>query len=151
MKIPPGFGKASAYLLLVTLQLLLGGCEKSAPEEEIRQALTEIENAAEAGDTGTLMDYLDDRAQLQRHGHELTRQEIQRLLMGIMLRYRHRQVTFTNIRIEVDPVTLTQARVQLTALVWGGRQRLPESADTFQVDSQWQRDGQWRIRQVSTR
>ena len=150
MKSRPGHRKATAYLLLITLQLLLAGCHRSPPQEAIRTALEKMESAIEKGNTGEVMTYLSDDFQLQRHGHNLSRKDIARLLTGAFLRYPHRQLTLTNIRIEVDPVTGQRARVRFTVLAWGGSQALPESARSYQVDSQWHQDGDWQIRQLTT-
>lgn len=140
--------RITAYLLLITLQLTLAGCQKSDPEEAIGAALSELENHIEAGQTGKIMARLDDTIELSRRGQVMTRQEIRRLLTGLFLRYRKRQLTLAGVRIELDPLTGNDARVRFTALAWGGRQALPEDARHFQVDSHWHRDGDWRIQQL---
>ena len=42
-------------------------------------------------------------------------------------------------------MTQKQARVQFTALAWGGKNVLPDDADSYQVDSHWIQDGGWKI------
>ncbi|MDX1803191.1 MAG: nuclear transport factor 2 family protein [Alcanivorax sp.] len=151
MESHPGHGKATAYLLLITLQLLLASCHQSPPEAAIRSALDNIETAIEKGNAGDVMDSLSDDFQLQRHGQTLSRKDTARLLVGTLLRYPQRHLTVTNIRIKVDPVTGKQARVRFTVLAWGGSQPMPDSARSYQVDSQWQQEGDWQIRQLSAK
>ena len=136
--------KIPAYLLLLVLQLMIAGCSQSPPEEAIRHALDELEQAIEDGDTGTIMDRLTDNANVSR-GHPMNRKELQRTLIAAFFRYPKRQVTLAGIRIEVDPVSRKTARVRFTAIVWGGRNLLPENGDSYQVDSHWVYDGNWKI------
>lgn len=137
--------RISAYLLLVLLQGLLAACDNSPPEQAIKDALAEIETAIENGSTGTVMDRLSDAVAVERRGRTLQRKDIHRTLVGIFFRYPNRNITFTRIEIKLDPVTLKQARVQFTALAWGGKNVLPEDANSYQVDSHWQLDGDWKI------
>ena len=137
--------KTSAYLLVITLQLLLAGCSKTPPEQAILDALENLEAAIEAGDTGSVMDTLTDPAEIQRGGHTLQRNEVRRLLMGTFLRYPQRQLALTQINIELDPVTQRHARVTFTAFAWGGQNVMPENVDSYRVVSDWREDGEWKI------
>jgi len=82
---------------------------------------------------------------IERRGRTLQRKDIHRTLVGIFFRYPNRNLTFTRIQIDLDPVTQKQARVQFTALAWGGKNVLPDDADSYQVDSHWIQDGGWKI------
>ncbi|MEQ3635449.1 nuclear transport factor 2 family protein [Alcanivorax sp.] len=137
--------RGPAYLLLILLQGLLAACDSSAPEQAISEALAEIEQGIEDGDTSAIMDRLTDNIAVQRRGQTLNRKEIHRTLVGLFFRYPNRNITFTGINIALDPVTLKQARVQFTALAWGGKNVLPEDADSYQVDSHWQLKNDWEI------
>ncbi|MCG8392987.1 MAG: nuclear transport factor 2 family protein [Pseudomonadales bacterium] len=137
--------KHSAYLALVVLQLLITGCDSTPPENAIRQALEELEQAIEDGDTGTVMDRLTDTVSIEQHGRTMAREEIQRTLMALFFRYPKRQITITRVEIELDPVTKQQARVRFTAIVWGGRNLLPENGDSYRVVSDWRENGEWKI------
>ena len=137
--------RISAYLLLIMLQGLLAACDNTPPEQAIKDALAEIETAIEDGDTGTVMDRLSDNVAIERRGRILQRKDIHRTLVGIFFRYPNRNLTFTRIQIDLDPVTQKQARVQFTALAWGGKNVLPDDADSYQVDSHWIQDGGWKI------
>ncbi len=46
-------------------------------------------------------------------------------------------------------MTKKQARVQFTALAWGGKNVLPDDADSYQIDSHWQLDGEWKIESLT--
>ena len=129
--------------MLLVLQLLLAGCEKSPPEDAIRNALAELATAAEAGDTGTIMDRLSDSAVVHR-GEAMDRKALKRTLIGLFLRYPKRQVSLVGIRIDVADNGRT-ARAGFTALVWGGRNLLPEKADSYQIDSHWVLEDGWKI------
>ncbi len=142
--------RISAYLLLILLQGLLAACDNTPPEQAIKDALAEIETAIEDGDAGTVMDRLSDDIAVERRGRTLQRKDIHRTLVGIFFRYPNRNITFTHTRIELDPVTQKKARVQFTALAWGGQNVLPDDADSFQVDSHWQLDGDWKIDSLTT-
>ncbi|KGD62431.1 hypothetical protein T9A_00722 [Alcanivorax jadensis T9] len=137
--------KISAYLLLIALQLLIAGCNKTPPEQAILDALEKLETAIEAGDTGTVMDALTDPAEIQRGGQILQRDELRRLVMGTFLRYPKRQLALTQINIELDPVTQRHARVTFTAFAWGGQSVMPDNADSYRVVSDWREDGEWKI------
>lgn len=140
--------KTAAYLLMIALQLLISGCQDSPPEEAIRAALAELEEAVETGDTGTIMDRLTDSAVIHR-GQTMDRQTLQRTLVGLFFRYPKRQLTLAGIQIEIAPGGNT-ARARFTALVWGGRNVLPENADSYQVDSHWVKDGDWKIESLES-
>ncbi|MEQ3724839.1 nuclear transport factor 2 family protein [Alcanivorax sp.] len=142
--------RISAYLLLILLQGLLAACDNTPPEQAIKDALAEIETAIEDGDTGTVMDRLSDDIAVERRGRTLQRKDIHRTLVGVFFRYPNRNITFTRTRIELDPVTQKKARVQFTALAWGGQNVLPDDADSYQVDSHWQLDGDWKIDSLTT-
>lgn len=137
--------KTSAYLLLITLQLMMASCSKTPPEQAILKTLENLETAIEAGDTGTVMDTLTDPAKIQRGGHTLQRDEVRRLLMGTFLRYPKRQLVITRINIELDPVSQRHARVTFTAFAWGGQSAMPDNADSYRVVSDWREDGEWKI------
>ena len=141
--------RISAYLLLILLQGLLAACDNTPPEQAIKDALAEIETAIENGDASTVMDRLSDDIAVERRSRILQRKDIHRTLVGVFFRYPNRNITFTRIRIELDPVTQKQARVQFTALAWGGQNVLPDDADSYQVDSHWQLDGEWKIERLT--
>lgn len=132
----------------MVLQLLISGCQQSPPEEAIKAALAELEEAVEAGDTSTIMDRLSDSAVIHR-GETMDRPTLQRTLMGLFFRYPKRQLTLAGIRIDVAPNGKT-ARARFTALVWGGRNVLPDNADSYQVDSHWVLDGDWKIESLDS-
>ncbi len=135
--------------MIIVLQLLISGCQQSPPEEAIKAALTELEEAVEAGDTGTILDRLTDSAVVHR-GESMDRKTQQRTLVGLFFRYPKRQVTLAGIRIDTAPNGKT-ARARFTALVWGGRNVLPEKADSYQVDSHWVlEDSDWKIESLES-
>jgi len=121
----------------VALQPLLAGCETPPPEAALREAVAALENGLENGDTGAVMDRLAEDFRYRN----LNRKDAGRRLVGVFLRYPKRQVSFLNVDVALDSVTLRDAEVTFNALVWGGRATLPEDADSFRVRSRWREAG----------
>lgn len=121
----------------MALQPLLVGCETPPPEAALREAVAALENGLENGDTGAVMDRLAEDFRYRN----LNRKDAGRRLVGVFLRYPKRQVSFLNVQVSLDSVTLRDAEVTFNALVWGGRATLPEEADSFRVRSRWREEG----------
>lgn len=121
----------------MALQPLLAGCETPPPEAALREAVAALENGLENGDTGAVMDRLAEDFRYRN----LNRKDAGRRLVGVFLRYPKRQVSFLNVDVALDSVTLRDAEVTFNALVWGGRATLPEDADSFRVRSRWREAG----------
>lgn len=121
----------------MALQPLLTGCETPAPEAALREAVAELESGLEGGDVGAVT----DRLAADFRYRDLDRKAAGRRLVGVFLRYPKRQVSFLNVDVALDPVTLREAEVTFNALVWGGRATLPEDADSFRVRSRWREAG----------
>ena len=132
----------------MALQPLLTGCETPAPEAALREAVAALENGLENGDTGAVMDRLAEDFRYRN----LNRKDAGRRLVGVFLRYPKRQVSFLNVDVALDSVTLRDAEVTFNALVWGGRATLPEDADSFRVRSRWREaDGDWVLVDLEAR
>ena len=132
----------------MALQPLLTGCETPPPEAALREAVAALENGLENGDTGAVM----DRLAADFRYRDLDRKAAGRRLVGVFLRYPKRQVSFLNVDVALDPVTLREAEVTFNALVWGGRATLPEDADSFRVRSRWREaDGDWVLVDLEAR
>jgi len=132
----------------VALQPLLAGCETPPPEAALREAVAALENGLENGDTGAVMDRLAEDFRYRN----LNRKDAGRRLVGVFLRYPKRQVSFLNVQVSLDPVTLREAEVTFNALVWGGRATLPEDADSFRVRSRWrEKGGDWVLVDLEAR
>jgi len=132
----------------VALQPLLAGCETPPPEAALREAVAALENGLENGDTGAVMDRLAEDFRYRN----LNRKDAGRRLVGVFLRYPKRQVSFLNVDVALDSVTLRDAEVTFNALVWGGRATLPEDADSFRVRSRWREaDGDWVLVDLEAR
>ena len=144
--------KTPAYLLFLALQLSLTACSTPEPEQAIEDQIAQLQDAAIRGDSGDLLDILSDHAEVQYGPHTLSKKEVNQRLVGLFFRYPKRQVTLTRSTIDFNAAK-TKAQVQLTALAWGGRSTLPESATSFQIDSHWHDDGngEWRITQFAIR
>ncbi len=132
----------------MALQPLLAGCETPPPEAALREAVAALENGLENGDTGAVMDRLAEDFRYRN----LNRKDAGRRLVGVFLRYPKRQVSFLNVDVALDSVTLRDAEVTFNALVWGGRATLPEDADSFRVRSRWREaDGDWVLVDLEAR
>ena len=132
----------------MALQPLLAGCETPPPEAALREAVAALENGLENGDAGAVMDRLAEDFRYRN----LNRKDAGRRLVGVFLRYPKRQVSFLNVDVALDSVTLRDAEVTFNALVWGGRATLPEDADSFRVRSRWREaDGDWVLVDLEAR
>ena len=132
----------------MALQPLLAGCETPPPEAALREAVAALENGLENGDTGAVMDRLAEDFRYRN----LNRKDAGRRLVCVFLRYPKRQVSFLNVDVALDSVTLRDAEVTFNALVWGGRATLPEDADSFRVRSRWREaDGDWVLVDLEAR
>lgn len=131
------------WLLAWSLLLpLLGGCSQPMSDEaSLRHAVAEIEKAAEARQTGPILDYLDDHFT----GNEIYR----KTNMRAMLLFQFRQNPHVHVFLHITQIQIRGETAKLACeILLAGRDKrvLPERARAMVVDTLWQkRDGNWRV------
>ena len=146
-----GSRRQTAYLCLVLLQLLLAGCSRPPAEDAIRAALSDMAQALEARDSGPVMDRLDDSFHARSGNGELSRRDVQRLLLASFYRHQSISVTLSNIQVQTDGSQ--RARVTFNALTTGGSGNswLPDTAQLYRIDSQWVLNDDWQLLSAEAR
>jgi hypothetical protein len=126
---------------------LLTGCSQPPVEEAITQAITDMARAIEQRQTGTVMDGLHPELQISERSHgTVGRDEARRLLMAVFYRHRNINIILTNIQVTPDSLRDDRATARFNALVTGGSGGLlPDRAQLYRIDSDWQYDGDWKL------
>ena len=139
-------GKVTRMLVgLLVLPLALSACRHTPGEEQVRQAIAAVANAAEAGSASGVVKWLSDDFD-GNHG-ELDRRTLANLVRITALRGKHVGVTTGPIGIAhhgermVATFTVTLSR----------RDRvLPDHMGLYQIESAWRKeDGEWRCYSAS--
>ncbi|MEA5125011.1 hypothetical protein [Xanthomonas floridensis] len=127
--------------LVLAWMALLAGCARPAPEQRLRQTVTQMQAAIEARDVGKAMqpvaaDFVGE--------HGLDAAGLRRLLQLQLLGNRKIGVTLGPVDVQLQGTTATAS---FTALVTGGDGRwLPEQAQTYQLTTGWRlQDGDWQL------
>ncbi|MDR7134592.1 hypothetical protein J2X06_001776 [Lysobacter niastensis] len=133
-----------AWLAPALLALALLGCSRTAPEERLRAAMSELQASIEQRDAKELESYL---AQDFVGPDGLDREGARRMAQVLFLR--HRDV---GVRTGPEEVTLQAgyATVRFSAALTGGAGGvLPDSAQVYDVESGWrEEEGTWRLTSV---
>ena len=119
---------------------LLAACSKTPDEEQIRNAIGEIESAVQNRQTGPVLEYLADGF---RGPHDMDTRQVRQLMAAHYLRNRNINVVLAGMQIEITGIN---AHVSFNAAVTGGAGMLPERLQYYDVDTQWRKlDGDWQI------
>ena len=132
--------KAGWRALPLVLLLLLGACSRPSDEDQIRAAISQMQQAIEAGKPADFMrhvadDFTGDNGALDKQGlHNLLRaQVLTHARIGISL-------VSQDVELQGD-----RATVKVAVTMTGGSGRwLPERGSMQQIESGWRRqDGDW--------
>ena len=132
----------SRATLIVALFLAAGCGERTAPEEQLRQWVATMQEAAEQEDRKSIVERISP-AYSDARGH--SRDEIDRLLRGYFLRY-----GALVLLVSIDDIEVfdgTAAEVALTVGMAGtGGGALGLSADAYRFELELEADGdEWRL------
>lgn len=126
---------------LVAGLAMMAGCSRTPPEQELRRAVADLEQAIESRDVSRLVDGLsEDFAGVEG----MDRQQARRLAQGMFLRH-------PTISINTGPMTIQvqdqRASIEFVASVAGGSgAMLPDSMQMYRVKTGWRREGsQWLL------
>lgn len=134
--------RCAGIALVMLASLVQAGCARTAPEQALREAMSELQATIDRRDAPGLKALLAD----DFIGPEgLDRDGARRLAQGMFLRYR-------DIGAKVGPLAIIvhddlHASVRFNAAVSGGAGGLlPESGQLYDVDTSWRlEDGEWRL------
>lgn len=126
---------------IVLALALMAGCQRSPPEQRLRESITAVQEAIETRDAGGLEEWL---AADFVGPDGLDRDGARRLAQLMYLRYRNVGVAVGPVRIELRE---QHATVEFTAVLTGGSSGLlPERGRLYSVQTGWRlRDGDWKM------
>jgi hypothetical protein len=117
----------------------LAGCANEPDADALRRIISEMETAAESGESGDFLDHVGESFSGQSGG--MDKAQLRATLIAITMRHEHIGVVPGDAEIAV---TGDRATVKIRVLATGGSW-MPETGQILDIDSQWQReDGDWR-------
>lgn len=131
---------AGVLTVLALFALVLSGCRHTPDEQQVREAIAAVAQAAEAGAASEVSVPLSD--DFDGNAGELDRRELTNMVRLLALRGEHIGVT-------MGPVTIEHRGERMMAtfavtLTSGGK-LLPDQLGLYQVESAWRKDdGKWR-------
>jgi hypothetical protein len=131
---------AGVLTVLALFALVLSGCRHTPDEQQVREAIAAVAQAAEAGAASEVSAPLSD--DFDGNAGELDRRELTNMVRLLALRGEHIGVT-------MGPVTIEHRGERMMAtfavtLTSGGK-LLPDQLGLYQVESAWRKDdGKWR-------
>ncbi len=132
-----------ALATLAPLLLLLAACGPSGTiEDQVRDRITAMEAAGEAGERLAFMGFVADGFQAQ--GNSMSRDDFRRFMFLQMNQQRRIQAQLFPITVDVPGPNLAIARFK--ALVTGGGGLIPDDGQLFDVETEWVfEDGDWLL------
>lgn len=130
-----------AWLLLLMLAAALASCQRSPPEQHLREAVQSLQEILQRGDAASMDDWL---AEDFIGSGGLDRDSARRLAQVIHLRHRNIGVALGPMQVQRQP---GHATVEFTAVLTGGSGGLlPDSGRLFNVTTGWRMDAnQWQL------
>jgi len=127
--------------LLLVFVAALASCQRSPPEQRLREAVQSLQEILQRGDAASLDDWL---AEDFIGSGGLDRDGARRLAQVMQLRHRNIDVALGPMQVRLQPA---HATVEFTAVITGGSGGLlPDSGQLFNVTTGWRMDAnQWRL------
>ncbi len=128
-------------LTVVAILILSVACSRPSDETQIRDALTAMQNAVEAGKPADFMTHVAD--DFTGEAGTLDRAALHNLLRGQALTNAHIGVTLSLVEVELQG---DRATVRASVALTGGNGRWsPERGSIQRIESGWRKqDGHWR-------
>lgn len=127
-------------LALLLAALALAACSRTPPEERLRAAIEDLQQAVEQHDGSVLQETIAEDF-IGPGG--LDRDGARRMAQAMFLRYRDVGVSLGPLDIELRE---RHATVRFTAAMTGGAGVLPESGQLYDVQTGWRLEGdEWRL------
>ncbi len=141
MRLLPGLQNVYWITFLLIYGVLAACSEPASDETRLRQAIADMEKAAEARQTGPILDYLAEDF--------LGNQVYRKVNIRAMLLLQFRQNRHVHVYLRITELTIKGAQAQLTCqviLVGRGEKVIPERGRVLVIHSDWEkRDGEWRV------
>jgi len=136
--------KPQRFFTLLFLALLAGCFSEPDDSEQIRQRITEMETAVEAGEARRFASYLVEDFQ-GREG--ISNRRTARAFVARQL------VSQQKVRVQMGPIRVTvneqnpfYASADFEALLLGGPRLLPDSGQLYRIDTKWRKEeGEWML------
>ena len=132
--------KFTTVFVLIVLALLQAACSKTPDEQQIREALSEMESAVQNRQTQPVLKHLSSDF---RGPHDMTVRQVRQLMAAHYFRNQNINVVLAGLRIEINGINAT---VRFNAAITGGAGMLPERLQYYDIDTRWRKlDGDWRV------
>lgn len=131
----------AASLLLLLVAAALASCQRSPPEQRLRESVQSLQELIQRRDAASMDEWLAEDF-IGPGG--LDRDGARRLAQVMYLRHRSIDVALGPMQVELQP---EHATVEFTALLTGGSGGLlPDSGRLFNVTTGWRMDGnRWQL------
>ncbi len=131
---------AGVLTVLVLFALVLSGCRHTPDEQQVREAIAAVAQAAEAGAASEVSAPLSD--DFDGNAGELDRRGLTNMVRLLALRGEHIGVTMGPVAIEHRGERMMAT---VTVTLTSGGKLLPDQLGLYQVESAWRKDdGKWR-------
>jgi len=131
---------AGVLTVLVLFALVLSGCRHTPDEQQVRDAIAAVAQAAEAGAASEVSAPLSD--DFDGNAGELDRRGLTNMVRLLALRGEHIGVTMGPVAIEHRGERMMAT---VTVTLTSGGKLLPDQLGLYQVESAWRKDdGKWR-------
>jgi ketosteroid isomerase-like protein len=129
-----------AALSVLVLAGLVSACSRTPPEQALRQTIAGMQEAAERRDAAALKDTLAEDF-IGPGG--LDRQGLVRMAQAVYLQHQDIDAKLGPLEVEVRGQAAT---VRFTAALTGGEGLLPDSAQVYDVNTEWRlQDDEWQL------
>lgn len=128
------------------LLCLITGCTPAGPEAQIRAALEAMEQAGEAGEIGSFMEWVAE--DFVGNSAAMGRAELRRLLLVQLRKSARVSAVASNIQVEVQSDDRATASMALL-LTGGPKGWLPDRGQLYAIQTGWRKDdGDWVLIQA---
>jgi hypothetical protein len=126
--------------ILLIAFILLAACHHTPDEQQVREAIASVAQAAEAGAAGDVGAPLSE--DFDSNAGELDRRALTNMVRLLALRGEHIGVTMGPVSIEHRGERMVAT---FTVTLTSGGKLLPDQLGLYQVESAWRKeDGKWR-------
>lgn len=140
-----GLKKAGFLLVVVLLAVALSACHRTPDEEQVREAIAAVAQAAEAGSASGVGEPLSE--DFDGNAGALDRRGLTGMVRLLALRGEHIGVTMGPVSIEPRGERMVAT---FTVTLTSGGKLLPDQLGLYQVESAWRKeDGEWRCYMAS--